>query len=80
MSHERSQRIFCGRCNVPIDVLSSSNPDPIIRCPVCGESESLEEARTEAGRHSAHMLLSHMLDLKERSRLFFRFVWGSEPQ
>jgi NMD protein affecting ribosome stability and mRNA decay len=75
MSCDNSTMLLCGRCRV---VVTSSIEGPVrfVCCPVCGESDTAENARREAGRHTAHQLLQLMLraHLRKGPALHFRFV------
>jgi hypothetical protein len=83
MRFEEPQLIMCGRCRVAVEVSASSACETRVCCPSCGESDTLEEARREAGQHTAHRLLSVMLRglrTDDRPELYFRFVEGGESR
>ena len=52
-------RILCGRCRTLVEVLSGT--ETIVRCPSCGENDTLEAARREASRHTAYAFLQRAL-------------------
>lgn len=79
MDFNEDRRILCGRCRIPVQIAASSDCETQVRCPICGHSDSLEEARREASQHTAHILLSSMLrglGTSDRPELFFHFVEG----
>ena len=69
--------LLCGRCRVPV-ALDQSGAEIIVRCPECGESDTLEAARREAGQHSAHKLIQRALYRdpieQQQPELAFRFI------
>jgi hypothetical protein len=75
MDCDNSIVLLCGRCGVAV-TSSIEGPTIFVCCPVCGESDTLENARREAGRHTAHQLLQLMLraHLGKGPALHFRFV------
>jgi hypothetical protein len=81
MGFDEHKPILCGRCRVPVEILTSSGRETKVHCPTCGHSETLEEARREASQHAAHMVLSNMLSglrTNDRPELFFHFVEGGD--
>ncbi len=80
MSFDEPQLILCGRCRVAVEVSTASGCETSVRCPQCGESDTLEDARREAAQHTAHELLSTMLrNLRPGGpELYFRFVEGGD--
>ena len=67
--------IMCGQCRAAVRV-STVGRDTIVVCSICGESDTLEAARREAGRHTAHLVLSRLLrsEADGRPALRFRFI------
>jgi hypothetical protein len=55
--NEIEDQILCGQCKAPVQIESYPGPETMVRCPICGVSETLEEARREASKHIAHSLL-----------------------
>ncbi|RBP17241.1 hypothetical protein DFR50_103126 [Roseiarcus fermentans] len=53
--------ILCGRCRTVVHLETPSVAETIVRCPVCGESDTLEAARREASQHTAYAFLQHAL-------------------
>lgn len=79
MDVNEPQRILCGRCRVPVQISAPSGYETNVCCPICGQSDTLEQARREASQHTAHILLSNMLGglrTNDRPELFFHFVEG----
>lgn len=79
MAFEESQPILCGRCRVAVEVSTASGGEAKVRCPKCGRTDTLDDARREAAQHTAHKLLSAMLrDLRtnDQAELSFQFVEG----
>jgi hypothetical protein len=79
MDFEELPLILCGCCKAPVVVSVSCGREPKVCCPVCGQSDTLENARREAAQHTAHRLLSSMLSglrTKDQPELSFRFVEG----
>ena len=77
MGSEDQHPILCGRCKIPVDV--SAGRERRVCCPACGQTDTLEEARREAGQHTAHTLLWRMLQgvlKKDQQEPSFRFVEG----
>ena len=72
--------LLCGRCHVGLEVSANAYDDRIVRCPMCGETDTLSNALREAGQHVAHKLLSGMLRgafsglATKQPALHFRFV------
>ena len=67
--------VLCGRCKVPVSFSTSREPETTVRCPICGESDTLQNAAREAGQHSAYKILSYMLNRPaNKPELFFRFT------
>ena len=81
MGYDDSTVILCGRCRVAV-TSSTAGLAIFVFCPVCGESDTLENARREAGQHTAHQLLQLMLraPIKKGPMLHFRFVEESGDQ
>jgi hypothetical protein len=59
--YEIEDRIFCGRCEAPVQVEICQGTETTVRCPICGASDTLEGARREASQHTAHLLLKAAL-------------------
>ena len=81
MPVEAAKRLLCGRCRVRLDISAYGLDGPMVRCPTCGESDTVENALREAGQHVAHTLLSSMLrgavsgsSMPARAPLHFRFI------
>lgn len=53
--------ILCGRCRTPVHVEALSGIQTIVRCPGCGEHDTLEAARREASQHTAYAFLQQAL-------------------
>ena len=69
--------IVCSRCRVPIEASASFGCEPVVRCPVCGQTDTLDSARREACQHTAQALLSRMLGRPtDKPESSFRFVEG----
>jgi hypothetical protein len=58
---EAEDRILCGRCKTPVEIEAVRPIEEIVRCPVCGETDSIEAARREASQHTAYRLLRRAL-------------------
>jgi hypothetical protein len=83
MDFDERKPILCGRCRVPVEISAPSGWETKVHCPTCGQSETLEEARREASKHTAHVLLSNMLRglrTNDRPELFFHFVEGGDSR
>ena len=67
-------RIFCGRCKAPVEI-EVRPAEEIVRCPICGETDTAEGARREASQHTAYRLMQRALGfLKAGSpEVSFRF-------
>ena len=62
MDFDDDERILCGRCRAAVVRCEAvSEVETIVRCPVCGESDTLEAARREASRHTAYAFLQRAL-------------------
>jgi hypothetical protein len=82
--------VLCARCHVRVELPADSNPETKVSCPVCGESDTLENVLRESGQYLAHKLLSETLrnaisqssalTFKEGPEVHFRFITGDEPQ
>ena len=69
--------ILCGRCGVPVEASGSFGREPVVRCPVCGQTDTLDGARREACQHTAHALLSRILGRPtDKPQSSYRFVEG----
>ena len=67
--------VLCGRCKVPVSLSTSREPETTVRCLICGESDTLQNAAREAGQHSAYKVLSHILRRpNDKRELYFRFT------
>ncbi len=69
---------LCGRCKVDV-VLS----DDMVRCPRCGQTDTLDDACREAAQHTAHKILSAVLRdsrTNDRPELYFRFVESGDVE
>jgi uncharacterized C2H2 Zn-finger protein len=53
--------ILCGRCGTIVEIEALSDIETIVRCPACGENDTLEAARREASRHTAYAFLQRAL-------------------
>jgi len=53
--------IVCGRCRTVVQVEALSGGETVVRCPACGESDTLEAARREASQHTAYAFLQQAL-------------------
>jgi hypothetical protein len=66
--------IKCAKCKVPIQVASDPKPDTIVSCPVCGISDTFENAGREAAdyKHEKTMeaLNSPIQELAGRAKGF----------
>ena len=82
MPMEAAKRLLCGRCRVRLEILAHGLDGPMVRCPTCGESDTVKNALREAGQHVAHTVLSSMLrgaasglgTPATRGPLHFRFI------
>jgi len=76
MEHEGLGAILRGKCRTLVDVHRSGG-ETIVRCPICGESDTLREAR----QYTAHRLIQRALTgLTEPKRdLNFRFIEHPRP-
>jgi hypothetical protein len=82
--------VLCARCNVRVELPADPNPETIVACPVCGESDTLENVLRESGQYLAHKLFSDTLrgaisqssalTIKEGPKINFRFNTGDESQ
>jgi uncharacterized paraquat-inducible protein A len=82
MDFEELEPILCGRCGIAVQVTASSRGEERVSCPRCGETDTLDDARREASRHTAHRVLSAMLSGMgtDRPELAFRFVEGGRRE
>ena len=64
MSFEEPQLILCGRCRVAVEVSTASGRETKVRCPQCGESDTLEDARREPPTHRARAPVDHAEELR----------------
>jgi len=73
--------ILCGRCGVVVEIMARSDGETRVCCPICGETDTLADARREASRHTAHEVLSAMLRgiRGDGPDVAFRFVEGGHP-
>ena len=81
MGFEEPQLILCGRCRIAVEVSPASGGETKVCCPICGQTDTLDDARREAAQHTAHKLLSGMLrDVRtnDQPELYFRFVEGGD--
>ena len=53
---DAEERILCGRCRTPV-VIEVRPAEEIVRCPICGETDTAEAARREASQHTAYQLV-----------------------
>jgi len=79
MGCDDSTFLFCGRCRVAV-TSSNAGLAIFVCCPVCGESDTLENARREAEQHTAHLLLQLVLraPIGKGPALHFRFIEESD--
>ena len=61
MTFDDDERILCGRCRAVVEAEPLSAVETIVRCPVCGENDTLEAARREASQHTAYAFLQGAL-------------------
>ena len=61
MDFDDEERILCGRCRTAVVCEAVSEGEAIVRCPICGESDTLVAARREASRHTAYAFLQRAL-------------------
>lgn len=54
--------ILCARCKVPIKGSGDPETDAIVTCPICGETDSLENALREASEYMADKVVHGSLD------------------
>lgn len=56
-----SGKIFCTICNVPVETITiDPQPDTMVTCPRCGQSDTHENVIREAGEHYARQQISQM--------------------
>ena len=58
---DADERILCGRCRAPVQIETPRAIEEIVRCPICGESDTVEAARKEASEHTAYVFLRRAL-------------------
>ena len=61
MGFHEEEGIVCGRCRKPVQFETVRGIETIVRCPICGESDTLDAARREASEHTAHVFLQRAL-------------------
>ena len=61
MGFQEEERIVCGRCKEAVRIETMQASETVVRCPICGESDTLEAARREAGQHIAYVFLQSAL-------------------
>jgi len=54
------ERILCGRCKAAVEI-EARPAEEIVRCPICGETDTAEAARREASEHTAYLLVRRAL-------------------
>jgi len=73
---------FCAdAARFPSTFRPASGREETVCCRICGQNDTLEDARREAAQHTAHKLLSRMLSglrTKDQPELYFRFVEGGD--
>ena len=80
MEHEGLGAILRGKCRTLVDVHRSGG-EAIVRCPICGESDTLREAQREARQYTAHRLIQRALTglTEPKPELTFRFIERASP-
>lgn len=61
MNFDDEDRILCGRCRTEVHLELASGIETVVRCPVCGETDTLDAARREASQHTAYAFLQRAL-------------------
>jgi hypothetical protein len=76
--YEPEVAILCGKCRVPV-VGFHIGYQSMVRCPKCDETDTLNDARREAGEHTPHQLIQKALTQLTglRQSLTFRFIEDS---
>ena len=49
--------VRCARCDVPLKLSTDRNSELMVSCPVCGESDTLDDALKESGEYFAHKFI-----------------------
>ena len=57
---DAEERILCGRCKAAVEI-EAQPAEEIVRCPICGETDTAEAARREASQHTAYRLVQRAL-------------------
>ena len=82
---EDANPVLCARCDVALKLSTDPNSDLMVSCPVCGESDSLDNALKESGEYFAHKFIraalrgaaSAQLDpltFKHGPEAYYRFI------
>jgi len=75
---EPEERILCGRCNAPVRFETVRAVGEIVRCPICGESDTVEAARREASEHTAYVFLQRALSSLKANAPQVRYRFHAE--
>jgi uncharacterized Zn finger protein (UPF0148 family) len=81
MEYEGLGAVLCGKCLTPVDVHPSGG-EATVRCPICGENETLQVAQREARQHTAYRLIQRALTglTEPKPDLSFRFIERAGPR
>jgi len=58
-------KILCSKCKVRVHVRVDASSRTIVCCPVCGESDTLENALLQARQHFLQSPLAHLARFEE---------------
>ena len=76
-------RLVCGKCLAHPEIVTSPNAEPQVRCPICGQRDSLQEAVRIAAEHASDDGIGHIRDeisATRASHQFLRFDPQSLPR
>ena len=60
MSSEETSPLLCGKCRIPVEGRTEADGSNRVRCPRCGENDTLNNAVREAAGHKAEKLVKGM--------------------
>jgi hypothetical protein len=84
-----SRALMCARCRVGLKCCGDSDSDAVVTCPICGESDTLENAIRESTEHfvdeQVHQMLGNTLRVggaiqyipNQRADRIYRFIRDS---
>ena len=53
------QPVLCAKCRVPIKGPAKPDPDSVLSCPVCGESDTFDNIKGELAQQAKEHLAKH---------------------